>query len=410
MLTEMQHLVGAAHSVVARMQEWRQWMHQHPGVRFSQEETTTLEYITHGVTHDIFPKLQFGGTQIVEGDGGIWIDYTVDPKLPRRLLRADVDALPIQEATGLSFASEHAGVMHACGHDVHSAMLMAAMLAMAECGVTPSRNLRFVFQRAEENPVTPSGGYKLVFEGGVCDGIESAHGLHIWTSEEGTPGVFQARPGGAMANSDRFRVRVRCSGGHVMSPHRGSNAIDIGVHLCNALNGFALRTLGGTEPSSLVPAVFKAGTGSNIRPSDVDMWFANRNVLPMDERMAFAKQLEAFVRAIVALYPDAKVEAIENDKVVDGWEYVYGHPALINTPESVAGVKALLESAGQETKTQGLELGGEDFAWYLQKVPGSFFMLGAKRPESGDHHTPTFNPDPEQFWRGVLYWLLLMTS
>ncbi|MBI2637224.1 MAG: amidohydrolase, partial [Parcubacteria group bacterium] len=338
---------------------------------------------------------------IHQAKGGMWVDITYDYTLPRIILRADVDALPIQEATGLPFASRNSGVMHACGHDTHAAMLLGAFKTLVENDLPTKHNLRLVFQRAEENPIDGRSGGKTLVEEGVLDGISAAYALHIWAT--GEPGVFLSRPGPMLANSDRFKITVTCTGGHVAFPHRGSNAIDIATDIHVALRGFDTRFLGPNEPTSFVPAISNAGTGSNIRPSEAEIWYAVRNVLGPKTRAAFHQAISEQVKAVVSRYPDATVAC----------EPIYGHPALANSPASYEHVNAVLQAAGEKTGLEELHMGGEDFAHYLELqggVPGSMWLLGAAQEGSGDHHTPTFNPDESVFWRGVMFWLLLATS
>jgi metal-dependent amidase/aminoacylase/carboxypeptidase family protein len=151
---------------------------------------------------------------------------------------------------------------------------------------------------------------------------------------------------------------------------------------------------------SLVPAVLRAGTASNVRPHAAELWFSARNFLEPGARAAFHARLRQEVEAVGARYPDARltVTAVE------------GHPSLVNTPAVVAGVAALLRGAGVVVAEDELRFGGEDFAWYLRARPGAFWFLGAHQPGTADHHAPRFNPDPRVFWRGVHFWLVLATA
>jgi amidohydrolase len=293
--------------------------------------------------------------------------------------------------------------MHACGHDIHCAMLLGAMKAIAQRHVVPSVNLRFVFQRAEENPGTapnPISGGKRLVEEGILEGVHDVHGLHIWTHPGTESGTFYCVPGQAMANSDRIKMVITCSGGHVMNPEHGSNAIDIATDVCNGLKGFALRTLGPDEAVSLVPAIFTSGTGSNIRPASAELWFGNRNFLKPEMRASFAERIADHVRRIVIQYPDASVEV----------QPIEGHPMLFNDPDDVARVEVTLKAQGLSTQQYRRLFGGEDFAYYLQQRPGSFWFLSGLRDGCGDHHTPTFNPDESAFHLGTAFWLALATE
>lgn len=398
----------AAESIGPWVIETRRRLHRIPEPRWQESKTITeikaiIEEIVAGV---VFPDHFRKTITILDFQGGLVVDFWQPGMLPgRRLFRADVDALPIVEETGLPFApdpsGDHTKYMHACGHDAHTAMLLGFLKLVADRKIEPTHHLRLVWQRAEENPIDTSGGDMLVNGEGVCEDIMSAHGLHVWASTDGTPGVFKSRPGAMLANSDRIHIQVKCTGGHVARPQDGSNAIDVGNSIVNSLSGFDRRFLGPLEPCSLIPAVFKAGEASNVRPARVELWFACRNVLSEDKRTAFAEAIEARVRNVVAGFADAEIEE---------FTYVRGHPALMNTPESVEEVSALLTGADMKVEGMDLEMGGEDFAHYLRKCPGSFFMLGAHKEGAGDHHTPTFDIDEDVLWMGVFYWSLLATK
>jgi amidohydrolase len=170
--------------------------------------------------------------------------------------------------------------------------------------------------------------------------------------------------------------------------------------VCAALRGFGLRTLGPRETISLVPAIVRAGTASNIRPDTAELWFAVRNFLDAERRQAFETALVREVEQVVRRYADAVVTVTP----------VRGHPSLINAATEVEQVGRLLRAEGLETVEDDMRFGGEDFAWYLQARPGCFWFLGAQGAGSADHHAPRFNPDPTVFWRGVHYWLILATA
>lgn len=392
-------LVALAQAAQPYVVEIRRELHQYPELRWQEERTLTFIKLCLSLVN--INREQKPEIEIHRTEGGIWADVTFNPNFDRILLRADVDALPIQETTGLPFASKNAGVMHACGHDIHAAMLIGAFKLILENDVPVQHNLRFVFQRAEENPIDGRAGGLILKKEGVLEGVAAAYAQHIWAT--GKPGIFLSRSGPALANSDRFKITIKCTGGHVASPHHGSNAIDIATDIHVALRGFDTRFLGTNEPTSFVPAISNSGTGSNIRPSQAEIWYAVRNVLGPHERAAFHQAIAERVKAVVASYPDATVAC----------EPIYGHPALANSPASYEQVKKLLTAAGQTTEKIELLMGGEDFAHYLELqggVPGCMWMLGAAQEGGGDHHTPTFNPDESVFWRGVLFWLLLATN
>ena len=372
----------------------REELHRIPELRFEEEQTLAV------VRREVEARaaMRSRGTKIdlQKHRNGLVVDVTVDAAAERWLLRADVDGLPVPEQTDLPYASINAGRMHACGHDAHTAMLLGAFSLLVG-SVTPTRNLRFVWQRAEENPVTESGGAMLVREG-ACEDVTRVYGLHVDANRKS--GWFLSRSGAHMANSDRLQVRIKCEGGHVARPHHGSNAADIAVDVCAALRGFGLRILGPQETISLVPAIVRAGTASNVRPDTAELWFAVRNFLDAERRQAFESALVQEIEQVVRRYADATVAVTP----------VRGHPSLINSGSEVEQVGGLLRAEGLETVEDDMRFGGEDFAWYLQARPGCFWFLGAQGGGSADHHAPRFNPDPAVFWRGVHYWLILATA
>ena len=372
----------------------REELHRIPELRFEEEQT--LAVVRREVEARAAASPRSSKIEIREYRGGLVVDVTVDEGAERWLLRADVDGLPVPEQTDLAYASINSGRMHACGHDAHTAMLLGAFSLLVG-PATPSRNLRFVWQRAEENPVTESGGAMLVREG-VCEGVSRVYGLHVDANRES--GSFLSRSGAHMANSDRLQVQITCQGGHVARPHHGSNAADIAIDVCGALRGFGLRTLGPLEPISLVPAIVRAGTASNVRPDTAELWFAVRNFLAAEPRQAFEAALVREIEHVVRRYADARVSVTP----------VRGHPSLVNAAPEVERVRRLLQTAGLETAEDDIRFGGEDFAWYLRARPGCFWFLGAHTDDSADHHAPRFNPDPTTFWRGVHYWLVLATA
>jgi len=334
---------------------------------------------------------------VKETEGGIWTDFVTNPKYPWLLFRADVDGLPIEEKTGLLFASKNNGKMHACGHDIHSAMLLGAIRAIVSGQVVPCYNLRFVFQRAEENPITESGGLKLVNEG-VLLNISRVFGLHIWAT--GETGVFYSRSGALLGNSDRMQITITTTGGHVAQPHNGVNALRVAQAIMNSLEGFYNRTLGPVEPATLEPTILNSGTASNVMPAAAVLWYGVRTMLESKNRDQYLDILEGQIQTIVTGFPGASVKI----------NRILGHPALHNTAEDVEKVYTLLGSLGQKVQEHQPILGGEDFAHYLKNRPGAFFMLGANQPGCGDHHMPSFNPDEAVLWRGILFWLCLATQ
>lgn len=384
--------------IAARIAPWaiaiRRILHQIPELRW--EEDRTLEKIRSFVAEIDQSETLF---TCHAAKGGIWYDYIVDENLAFRLFRADIDGLPIVEESGVPFASTN-NCMHACGHDIHPAMLLGAMKAIADNSVIPTSNIRFVFQRAEENPITPSGG-KVLVEEGVLNNVIDAHALHVWPEKDFPAGTFGYRSGAMLANSDRVHVVITCAGGggHVAFPNQGSNAADIAVDVLVGLRGFGERYFDPGEQYSFVPTAVQVGKTSNTRPGTGELWFSARNFRDDQERLYLEYAIQDRVSAIVAAYPDAKAEVT----------YVRGHPMLHNTPEDVKNILSLLETTGLSLQEVPLVSGGEDFAHYLNECPGSMWLVGAHQEGCGPIHSATFNPDEAAIEYGILFWLLLAT-
>lgn len=410
----MQQLTEAAQSVQDFVVKVRRRIHMNPETRWEEDDTRkAINRAIYDMGHtgfDIFlPQTDIDGyslDQPQESNGGLVFDYNgAGANAPRILFRADIDALPIHETTGLPFASQNEGLMHACGHDTHTAMLLGAMRVIGTGLVNPVVNLRFVFQQSEENPGTDpvpiSGGDKLV-QSGVLEGVSRAYGLHIWPS--GDAGTFYSRSGALLGNSGRFKMVLHSTGGHVAEPHKGGNVLRIYHEIQSAFDTIKTRHLPPTEPSSIEPAIAKAGEASNVMPAAGEFWWGVRTMLQRDEHANFMSLMETEARSIVARYPGSSAE----------FSRIMGHPSLINDAMSYNGVSARLSEAGLIHAEHPPILGGEDFAHYLDQknrgVPGSFWMLGAHQEGTGDCHQPNFNPNEDVFWKGVLYWLLLATS
>jgi amidohydrolase len=400
------NVVQVAQSVEQFVVEVRRAVHANPETRW--EENETIAYIRARI--DEIQRDQGGGSDSVqvdlrEGKGGLIVDLTFDPKWNRRLFRADVDALPIQENTGLPFASRNPGRMHACGHDMHTAMLLGAFKAIREGKVQPIYNLRLVFQRAEEGPgskpIPESGGNVMVNQDGVLEGVFSAHALHISSNSE--IGIFRSRAGPIMGNSDRFEIVIsNAKGGHVMNPSSGENALDVAYDIQTSLRTFLSRNLAPSRQATLVPTGVDAGFGiesSNVMPSEARIYYGIRNLLNTDDRATLYQSLTDEIEGTAAQYPGVHVEL----------NMVYGHPATINS--DFEEIRDILVAGGFRFNEVGPGLGGEDFAYFLQKCErGSFWYLGAGGKGSAPGHSPEFNPDESVMSLGVAFWLALATS
>lgn len=390
--------IGERYAPISR--EYREHLHRNPELRW--EENNSLAFVEETLRSFRQDSVLPAERVIIQSclTGGLILDIIFPDTTTWLGCRADIDALPIHEETGLPFTSRFPGKMHACGHDLHSGWLLAAAKAVLEGAVQPKHNLRFVWQRAEENPITESGGARLVREG-LCTGIDHFVGLHVLAT--GERGKFLSREGTMLANSDRLQITIKCRGGHIAFPSRGSNAIDIATDIHIALRGLAARYFSPNEPRAFAPCVTNSGTASNVRPSECVIWYGNRHYLEESGRQRWEGAIERTVRAVVAQYPDASVSI----------DFVHGHPALVNDAESVRFVNKALHNNGLATGVTEQIAGGEDFAHIIKAAQaGSFWYLGAAQDELGDdspdHHEPKFNP-ADVYEEAITFWLSLMT-
>ena len=299
------------------------------------------------------------------------------------LLRADMDALPILEENEVEYRSQTPGVMHACGHDAHTAMLLGVTRLLIDRRDQFSGTVKVLFQPAEESP---PGGAKPMIEAGVLEDpkVDAAFGLHI--DQDNPVGTVELRPGPAMAAADRFRILIKGKGGHGAKPHDTIDPIVIGAQIVTALQTLAARVVDPTEEVVVTVGTFQAGLAFNVIPDTADLGgtvrtFSSKNRDLMEERIG------TLARGIA--------KAMGGDV-----EYTYtrGYPATVNHP---AMAKLVREEAAKIVGEDGvrqapLMMGAEDFSYFLEEVPGAFWFVGSQNPERGlvwGHHHPRFDLD-----------------
>ena len=299
-------------------------------------------------------------------------------------LRADMDALPIAEETNLPFASEVEGKMHACGHDGHTSMLVGA--AHALCGMRDELNgtVKFVFQPAEEG----GGGGGVMVEEGVADGLDSIFALHLWP---GLPfGTAATKAGPIMAAADAFEMEVRGTGGHGAMPHLSADAVVISAHVVTALQTVVSREVDPVEPAVLTVGEIGAGTAFNIIPETARI---GGTVRTLDEelRRRMPERIEALAQGVA--------RGMRGDAILD---YRFSYPVTRNdagAADRVLKTANALFGEGAVRELPNPSMGAEDFAYFLEKVPGAFVWLGVGEDVSG-LHTPQFAFDEKILPRG----------
>ena len=288
-------------------------------------------------------------------------------------LRADIDALPVHESSGVSFHSRHPGVMHACGHDVHSAVMLGAALLLKQQEAQLNGRVRILFQPAEEI----AAGARQFIDAGVLDGVQAIFGMH---NEPGLPtGVFATRGGAFYANADKFIIRVSGKGAHAAHPEEGVDTIVAASQIIQGLQSLTSRSFNTLDSLVLSITRIDAGKTWNVLPGSVEFGGTART----HDREVRAG-LEARVRALVTHFAEAA-----GAEATLSWHA--GPPVLVNDPHWAHFSSEIAEQAGYRVQTADLHLGGEDFAFYLQKLPGAFVSIGSASA-SGLHHA-AFNPD-----------------
>ncbi len=299
-------------------------------------------------------------------------------------LRADMDALPIHEETGLPFASETDGRMHACGHDGHTSMLVGAAHALSGMRDRLNGTVKFVFQPAEEG----GGGGRVMVEEGVAEDIDSIFALHLWP---GLPfGTAGTKAGPIMAAADAFEMRVRGRGGHGAMPHLTVDAIAISAQIVTALQTVVAREVNPVEPAVLTVGEIEAGSAFNIIPETARLGGTVRT-LKEDLRRSMPQRIEELARGVAGgMRGDAELN------------YTFSYPVTVNDEASASlalGVIGDLFGEDDALKLPNPTMGAEDFAFFLEELPGAFIWLGIGEEVSG-LHTPTFAFDEEILPKG----------
>ena len=303
---------------------------------------------------------------------------------PTVALRADMDALPIQEETDLPFASETEGRMHACGHDGHTSMLVGAAHVLSEMRDRLGGTVKFVFQPAEEG----GGGGRVMVDEGVADDISSIFALHLWP---GLPfGKVATKAGSIMAAADAFEMEITGSGGHGAMPHLAADAVVIAAQVVTTLQTVVSREVDPVKPAVLTVGEIGAGTAFNIIPEKAHLGGTVRTLDP-DLRESMPGRIEALARGVA--------KGMRGDANLD---YTFSYPVTVNdegAADRVLGVAENLFGAESVLELPNPSMGGEDFAFFLEKVPGAFIWLGVGEDVSG-LHTPQFAFDEEVLPRG----------
>ena len=366
------------------MQKWRRDIHAHPEIAFEEHRTAKI----------VAEKLESFGLEVETGIAGTGVVGTLKKGTGNRSigLRADLDALLINEANDFEHKSKNPGKMHACGHDGHTVMLLGAAKYLAEHGNFDG-TVNFIFQPAEEN----EGGGKAMIDDGLFDKypVESVYGMH------NIPGMpvasFAIKPGPIMAAFDVFNVKIIGKGGHAAMPQMTIDPIIIGTKIIDAYQSIVSRYIDPQEPAVLSVTQFHAGDAYNVIPNEIEIKGCTRCFSPKVQ-----KQLEEQMHQITKSICDAYRATYE-------FEFEHRYPATINSEEEaeIAG-KVAQEVVGEErvnlSPTPGM--GSEDFAYMLQEKPGSYIWIGNGDGEGSCMvHNPGYDFNDEILPIGATYWV-----
>ena len=373
---------GAAPGELAeRVIAWRRWLHEH--AEPSYEEKNTTDYIAE--------QLEGMGLKVKRLKMGTGLICDIDAAEGSTSeefigLRADIDALPMTEDTGLDFASATEGVSHACGHDAHTAMLLGAASLMTHDA--PPVRVRLIFQPAEE---TMPGGAKRCVEENVTDGLTKLMALHCDPHRPtGEVGVIS---GPITSSNAKFGITVRSSGGHTARPHETGDTIFAAAQIVSGLTAVLDRRVDPRAGAVMTFGSIKGGSAVNVIPDHVEMWGTLRSA----ERDVWEQGEKLVTDAVASLAATYGVEA--------DVEYTQGPPPVINDAECAErACQAVIKVFGEEgVGTADQSSGGDDFSWYLDAVPGIYLRFGVYpgQGEETDLHHPGFLLDEDALENGA---------
>lgn len=362
----------------------RHHLHAHPELSFHEHETA--RYVCDRLEEYGIPY-----TFPVAGTGVVALLKGGRPGEQVIALRADMDALPIQELNEVSYKSQHEGVMHGCGHDVHTTCLLGAARILKELQAEWGGTVKFLFQPGEEKH---PGGASLMIRDGALDNPapQAIFGLHVTPEME--VGHLGFREGIAMASADEIYITIKGKGGHAASPHLTTDIILVASQVVVALQQVISRNKDPFSPSVLSICSFNGGHTTNVIPSEVRLQGTFR---AMDEEWRF-KAHDLIRREVQAI--------AEGSGATAEIEIPVGYPCLFNDSGVTARVRAIAEDylGAENVETVARRMGAEDFAFYSQQVPACFFRLGVGNKAKGitaGVHTPHFNIDERAIETGM---------
>ncbi|GAA0135780.1 N-acetyl amino acid acetylase SndC [Paenibacillus sp. YSY-4.3] len=364
----------ALKSLFPVMVERRRYLHRHPELSFKEQKTAA--YVA-----DVLKEL---GIDAAVGVGGNGVVGTIRGHLPGKTvaLRADMDALPIQDEKTCEYASLVPGVMHACGHDGHTAVLLGVAEYFSTRRGTLQGEIRLIFQPAEE--VCPGGALSMI-EAGALDGVDVIYGVHLWTPIP--VGTAASRPGPLMASTDEFFIELAGRGGHGGMPHAAVDSVVAGAALVLQLQSVVSRSVNPLDPAVVTIGSIHGGTAQNVIADTCRLAGTVR---------CFQEETRRIIRERIEQLAEGTAQAYGAGVAID---YMTGYPSLVNHQEEYERFREVAErETGLSSELSPQIMPAEDFAYYLQRVPGVFMLVGAGNPEKNaiyPHHHPKFDIDEE---------------
>ncbi|MFD0047967.1 M20 family metallopeptidase [Actinomycetes bacterium NPDC127524] len=367
--------------IIGKVKEWRRYLHQHPELSFKEEKTAQF----------VYEQLNsFGGLRVSRPTKTSVVAALTGNKPGKVLgLRADMDALPIQEENQVDYVSQNPGVMHACGHDGHTAMLLGAAKQLSRQREDIEGEIRFIFQHAEELP--PGGAQELV-NAGVLDDVDYIVGIHLMsTIPRGKVGIVY---GPVTANSDTFDITIKGKGGHSSQPENSVDPVLMAAQFITSLQQIVSRNLDPAEKLVVSTTTLQAGIAKNVIPETVHIGGSVRSFLPGVRELAVTS-IEQIAKGVTEAHGGSY-----------DFQYHYGYSSVVNDRELTKVVEEfIVEEFGRDYVEHGEgAMGGEDFSAYLQKAPGCFIPVGAGNTKKGityPHHHPRFDIDEDALEDGV---------
>ena len=367
----------------------RRDIHQHPELAFDEHRTSKL----------VADRLESMGFEVQRGIGKTGVVGTLKSKDNGKTiaLRADMDALPMQETSDISYKSKNDGIMHACGHDDHTAMLLGTAEALSKLTEKLNGTVKFLFQPAEEG----QGGARYMIKDGALDDVDEAYGIHLWNYQKyGTLGV---KEGPIMAAADIFEITIHGKGGHGAAPQGTKDAVLIAAHLIQTLQTIVSRNTNPIESTVVTVGQINGGYNFNIIADRVSLKGTTRAYTEENRQLIKERMIEIIAGTEKTF--DAKID----------FDYEDGYPPTINDPIATENLlNSAKEIVGDGAAPPYLSMGAEDFSYFLQEVPGCYFLIGSapkdREPLSVPHHCSHFDIDERALLVGSSVYLQLIEN